>query len=70
MTKTAKSAPTVFARTSKTSALLVVVNKPCNISIVIPKAKENTTEYSKDLNIVPVCNCLLKNKNQTKVNTK
>lgn len=47
--KTANIAPTTLARTSRTSALLVVVIKFCNISIAIPKTKEKIKEYIKGL---------------------
>ena len=67
---TAIISPVVFARTSKISALLVVVNNSCEISIPIPKTNENKTANIKGLNMVFICNCLLKNKNQKKVNAK
>jgi len=69
-TKIANDVPTKLATTSKISALLVVVIKFCNISIVIPKANERTTENIKGFDIESYCNCLAKNKNQTNVNTK
>ena len=67
--QTAKVAPTIFARTSIKSALLVVVQHPCNISIPIPKKTEKTNEIPKGL-IPSEPNCFLKNKNQNTVNTK
>ncbi|HKO78180.1 MAG TPA: hypothetical protein VJU52_13270 [Flavobacterium sp.] len=68
--KTANIDPTILATISKASAFLVVVIKFCNTSIVIPKTNENTTENIKGLNIISNFNCLLKNRNQTNVNTK
>ncbi len=37
-------APIVFAKTSVTSGVLVVVKTPCRTSIVIPKKTENINE--------------------------
>jgi len=67
--QTAKIAPAIFARTSIKSALLVVVQHPCNISIPIPKKTEKTNEMHKGLRRFEP-NCFLKNKNQNTVNTK
>ena len=41
---TLKIAPSKFAKTSNTSACLVMVNNPCAISILIPKKTENRKE--------------------------
>ena len=43
-TATPKIAPDKFAKTSNTSACLVVVNNSCAISIPIPKKTENRKE--------------------------
>lgn len=40
----AEAVPTMFAKTSNKSDCLVMVNKPCAISIPIPKSKENKNE--------------------------
>ena len=40
----AEAAPATFAKTSNKSDCLVVVNRPCAISIAIPKSKENKNE--------------------------
>lgn len=42
--KTAAVAPIVFAKTSVTSAVLVLVRTLCSISMVIPKNTENINE--------------------------
>lgn len=50
--KTAKTdniAPALFAKTSKKSACLVAVNKPCKNSIPIPNKKENRNEINNGL---------------------
>ena len=70
MTLIARVAPDIFARTSIISALLVVVQEPCNISIIIPKKPEKINAKTIGLVIVKLLNCFLKNKNQNKVNTK
>ncbi|KFC59233.1 hypothetical protein FEM08_20160 [Flavobacterium gilvum] len=68
--KTASVVPIKLATTSSTSALLVVVSRLCNISIVIPKANESPAENIKGFAIESYRKCLQKNKNQTNVNTK
>ena len=68
--KTANDAPVKLARTSKTSACLVVVNLSCSNSIVIPNKNENKNESNKGFKSYLNFNCFLKNKNQTKVKTK
>lgn len=70
MTQTARVAPVVFAKTSMTSPLLVVVHNPCTISIPIPKKTERTNDKPNGLMTFRLFNCFLKNKNQNKVNTK
>jgi hypothetical protein len=66
----AKDAPTMFARTSSTSACLVAVNTFCAISIAIPKKRENAKEKSNDFLSAWFNALLLKNKKQSVVNTK
>lgn len=51
MPKIAKLAPVILAKTSKKSAVLVVVTNSCNISIVIPKKTDNINEMKKGLNL-------------------
>lgn len=68
--KKANTAPATLARTSVTSACLVVVNNSCNISMTIPNTNENNIEINKDIKLYLNFNCLLKNKNHTNVNTK
>ena len=68
--KTDNIAPNKLAAPSQISACRVVVTNPCNTSITIPNTNENTNEINKGLKKDSNFNCLRKNKNQTKVNTK
>ena len=67
---TAKLAPNRFDKTSKTSALLVVVKNCCVISMKIPKIKENTNANAKGLELRALSNFFFKYKNHSVVNTK
>jgi hypothetical protein len=67
---TAKVAPVILAKTSKTSALLVVVKNACINSIEIPKINEKINEKAKGLKLLGLFNFFLKYKNQSVVNTK
>lgn len=67
---TANVAPDIFANSSSTSALLVVVKNSCINSIAIPKKNENINEMTKGLKLFEVFNFFLKNKNQSTINTK
>ena len=49
--KKANIAPAKLARTSVTSACLVVVNNSCNISMIIPNTNENKSERNKGINL-------------------
>ncbi len=67
---TARVVPVTFAKTSKTSAFLVVVINAWSNSIPIPKRTEKTNEITKGLNLLTLFICFLKYKNQSDVNTK
>lgn len=67
---TAKLAPNRFDKTSKISAILVVVKYCCISSIKIPKIKENTNAKAKGLKLLALSNFFFKYKNQSVVNTK
>lgn len=67
---TARVAPVTFAKTSNTSAFLVVVKNAWSNSIPIPKRTEKTNEIAKGLNLLTLFMCFLKYKNQSDVNTK
>lgn len=56
--RNAKDAPKKFARTSIKSALLVVVNTLCNISIMIPNKIEIDIEIKKGFKIKSDFSCL------------
>lgn len=66
----ARTAPRRFDKTSKISALLVVVKISCIISTKIPKTNENTTANSRGLTLLEQINFFFKYKNQRNVNTK
>lgn len=67
---TARVAPLAFAKTSNTSAFLVVVKNAWSNSIPIPKKTEKTNEIAKGLKLLELFMCFLKYKNQSDVNTK
>ena len=67
---TARKAPTILAKTSKTSALLVVVKYCCINSMAIPKKNEQITENAKSRELLNLTHLFLKYKNQSVVNTK
>ena len=66
----ARAAPVKLAKTSKTSACLLVVNSSWSISMQIPKTNENRIEIAKGFKLFITLNCFFKNKNQSNVNTK
>ncbi len=66
----ARKAPTTLAKTSKISALRVVVMYCCINSIEIPKKKENPKDKTNGLKILAQFNFFLKYKNQSIVNIK
>ena len=70
MENTARKAPSKLAKTSKISALLVVVKYCCISSIAIPKTKEPINEKLKRLKLFEPINFFFKYKNQSAVNTK
>lgn len=67
---TARLAPNRFDKTSKISALLVVVKSSCIISIKIPKINEIKKANAKGLKLLALSNFFFKYKNQSVVNTK
>ena len=67
---TARVAPEILAKTSKTSAVLVVVKNCWINSIAIPKKNENTKAHAKGLRLLGLFNFFFKYKNQSVVNTK
>ena len=67
---TVKVAPDTFAKISRISACLVVVNNSCAISIPIPKKTENRNEAIKGLKLFVSIVWLFKNKKQNDVSTK
>ena len=67
---TARKAPIKLAKTSKTSALLVVVKYCCISSMAIPKTKEPINEKLKRRKLLEPTNFFFKYKNQSVVNTK
>lgn len=67
---TAKVAPEIFPKTSKTSACLVVVKSSWAISIPIPKKTENRNETITGFTPTKVLARLLKYKKQSNVSTK
>ena len=67
---TARIAPTVLAKTSIISALLVNVIYCCINSIEIPNKSEKTKDQSNGLTLLELLNFFLKYKNQRVVNTK